>query len=97
MGGGAERRERRSAGVVAAAKLDSVAVRSHFCGEDPLGMSNTFTDIPAEHEGDRFATGYARLNRLDERPGGAPFFQARGIAPAAGFASSVEDLACVAS
>lgn len=63
---------------------------------EPLGMNDTFTDIPAEHEGDRFATGYARLNRLGERPE-APFFRARGIAPAAGFASSVEDLARFAS
>lgn len=63
---------------------------------DPLGMDDTFTDIPAEHEGGRFATGYARLNRLGERPE-APFFRARGIAPAAGFASSVEDLARFAS
>ena len=63
---------------------------------DPLGMSDTYTDIPAEHQGGRFATGYARMNRLGERPE-APFFQARGIAPAAGFASSVEDLARFAS
>ncbi len=63
---------------------------------DPLGMSDTFTDIPAEHQDGRFATGYARLNRLGERPE-APFFQAHGIAPAAGFASSVEDLARFAS
>ncbi len=63
---------------------------------EPLGMSDTFTDIPAEHEGGRFATGYARLNRAGERPK-APIFQARGIAPAAGFASSVEDLARFAS
>lgn len=63
---------------------------------DPLGMGDTFTDIPAEHEGDRLATGYARRNRDGERPE-APFFQAHGIAPAAGFASSVEDLARFAS
>lgn len=63
---------------------------------DPLGMSATFTDIPQEHLDDRLATGYARLNRNGERPE-APFFQARGIAPAAGFASSVEDLARFAS
>ena len=63
---------------------------------DPLGMDDTFADIPAEHEGDRLATGYARLDRRGERSE-APFFQARGIAPAAGFASSVEDLARFAS
>lgn len=63
---------------------------------DPLGMSATFTDIPEEHLDGRLATGYARLDRNGERAE-APFFQARGIAPAAGFASSVEDLARFAS
>ena len=63
---------------------------------DPLGMSDTYTDIPTEHKGDRFATGYTRLGRDGERTP-ATFFQARGIAPAAGFASTVEDLARLAS
>ena len=63
---------------------------------DPLGMADTYTDIPAEHKGDRFATGYTRLARNGQR-GEATFFQARGIAPAAGFASTVEDLARLAS
>ena len=63
---------------------------------DPLGMSDTFTDIPAEHRGGRYATGYARLARDGARDV-APFFQARGMASAAGFASSVEDLARLAS
>ncbi len=63
---------------------------------DPLGMTDTYTDIPAEHEGGRLATGYARLRRDGERKR-APFFRAHGIAPAAGFASSVEDLARFAS
>jgi len=63
---------------------------------DPLGMNDTYTEIPSEHKGDRFATGYARLDRKGERAE-APFFQSRGIAPAAGFASSVEDLARFAS
>ena len=63
---------------------------------DPLGMSDTYTDIPAEHKGDRFATGYTRLGRDGQRHE-ATFFQARGIAPAAGFASTVEDLARLAS
>ena len=63
---------------------------------DPLGMSDTYTDIPAEHRGDRFATGYTRLGRDGERAE-ATFFQARGIAPAAGFSSTVEDLARFAS
>ena len=62
----------------------------------PLGMTDTYTDIPAEHEGGRLATGYARLRRDGERAR-APVFEARGIAPAAGFAASVEDLARFAS
>ena len=63
---------------------------------EPLGMSDTYTDIPAEHRGDRFATGYTRLGRDGQRAE-ATFFQARGIAPAAGFSSTVEDLARFAS
>ena len=63
---------------------------------EPLGMSDTYTDIPAEHEGARYATGYTRLKR-DGTRAPAPFFQARGIAPAAGFSSTVEDLAKLAS
>ena len=63
---------------------------------EPLGMSDTYTDIPAEHRGGRYATGYARLGRDGAREE-APFFQARGMASAAGFASTVEDLARLAS
>ncbi|MDE2784753.1 MAG: serine hydrolase [Gemmatimonadota bacterium] len=63
---------------------------------DPLGMSDTYTDIPEEHKGGRYATGYGRLNR-DGMRAEAPFFQAHGIAPAAGFSSTVEDLARLAS
>jgi len=63
---------------------------------DPLGMSDTYTDIPEQHKGGRYATGYGRLNR-DGMRAEAPFFQAHGIAPAAGFSSTVEDLARLAS
>ncbi len=63
---------------------------------DPLGMSDTYTDIPEQHRGGRYATGYGRLKRDGMRPE-APFFQAHGIAPAAGFSSTVEDLARLAS
>ena len=69
-------------------------VRTHIL--DPLGMSDTYTDIPAEHKGGRYATGYSRLKRDGMRTE-SPFFQARGIAPAAGFSSTVEDLARLAS
>jgi CubicO group peptidase (beta-lactamase class C family) len=59
---------------------------------NPLRMSDTFTEIPAEHHGDRLAIGYSARNRDGTRDA-MPLFQARGIAPAAGFASTVEDLA----
>ena len=63
---------------------------------EPLGMADTYTDIPEEHKGDRFATGYTRMRRDGERVP-ATFFRAHGIAPAAGFSSTVEDLARLAS
>lgn len=63
---------------------------------DPLGMSDTFTEIPAEHHGGRLAVGYTARNRDGSRDP-MPIFQARGIAPAAGFASTAEDLARFAS
>ena len=63
---------------------------------DPLAMSDTYTDIPEEHRGDRFATGYTRVRRDGERAP-ATFFRTHGIAPAAGFSSTVEDLARFAS
>ena len=62
----------------------------------PLGMTNTYPEIPESHRGGQLATGYDRLTR-DGTRSAAPFFQARGIAPAAGYASTVEDLARFAS
>lgn len=59
---------------------------------EPLGLSNTFPEIPEEHRGGRLATGYSGLTREGRRDPVA-FFQAKGIAPAAGFASTAEDLA----
>ncbi|HSF20207.1 MAG TPA: serine hydrolase domain-containing protein [Vicinamibacteria bacterium] len=63
---------------------------------EPLGMADTTPEIPKKHEGGRFATGYSGRSREGAR---IPlvFFQTRGIAPAAGFASTVEDLARFAS
>jgi CubicO group peptidase (beta-lactamase class C family) len=59
---------------------------------DPLGMANTSTDIPAEKWGEALAVGHTNLKRDGERkPMGV--FKANGIAPAAGFASTVPDLA----
>ena len=63
---------------------------------DPLGLHDTSPEIPKAHKGGRLATGYGAFKRDGTRPV-APFFQAQGIAPAAGYASTVEDLARFAS
>jgi len=63
---------------------------------DPLGMTDTTTDMPQDLRGEQLAIGYASLDRDGQRSEVAPY-QARGIAPAAGFASSVNDLAKFAS
>lgn len=69
-------------------------VKSHILA--PLGMSSTTPEIPADERGNRLATGYSILTR-NGQPQAMPFFQVRGIAPAAGFASTAEDLARFAS
>ncbi len=58
----------------------------------PLGLTGTTPEVPAGERGKRLATGYGALSRQGTRTT-LPLFQARGIAPAAGFASTVEDLA----
>ena len=63
---------------------------------EPLGMEDTRTEIPEEHRGGRLAVGYTRRLR-DGRRKVMPFYLVRGIAPAAGFTSTVEDLARFAS
>lgn len=63
---------------------------------DPIGLDDTSPEIPAEERGGRFATGYGAREREGERSE-LSFFQVRGIAPAAGYASTVEDLAKFAS
>ena len=62
----------------------------------PLGLARTTPEIPAQERGGLLAQGYGVLTRAGEREA-MPFFQVRGIAPAAGFASNVEDLARFAS
>jgi CubicO group peptidase (beta-lactamase class C family) len=62
----------------------------------PLGLKSTTPEIPEKERGGRLATGYSALRRDGTRVPG-PFFMARGIAPAAGYASSAEDLARFAS
>jgi hypothetical protein len=69
-------------------------VRENVLG--PLGMTDTHPDIPADLRGGRLATGYSSLTRDGGREEVA-LFQARGIAPAAGYASTAEDLARFAS
>jgi len=63
---------------------------------DPLGMEHTFTAIPVDEHGRRMAVGYTAGTRDGTRHR-LPVFEARGISPAAGFASNVEDLARFAS
>lgn len=63
---------------------------------DPIGLNDTSPEIPEEHKNGRLATGYSRHLRNGRRKV-IPFYLVRGIAPAAGFASTVEDLARFAS
>jgi len=69
-------------------------VRSHIL--DPLGLSDTHPQMPESERGRRLATGYGPWKREGERRP-LPFFQARGIGPAAGYASTARDLASFAS
>ncbi|MBY6204561.1 serine hydrolase [Halomonas denitrificans] len=64
-------------------------MREHIL--DPLEMDATYTDIPVELRGGRMAIGHTALDHDGERNEVAPF-QTRGIAPAAGYASNVNDL-----
>ncbi|MEX1312177.1 MAG: serine hydrolase, partial [Candidatus Sulfomarinibacteraceae bacterium] len=59
---------------------------------DPLGMTATSTDIPVEKWGTAMAVGHTNLKRDGTRRP-MDVFTANGIAPAAGFASTVPDLA----
>ncbi len=63
---------------------------------EPLGLESTTPLLPEDERGKRFATGYGVFPRKGNRQE-VPFFQARGIAPAAGFASTATDLAKFAS
>ena len=69
-------------------------VRSNIL--QPLGLSSTTPEMPESERGKRLATGYSALNREGQREP-TPFFTARGIAPAAGYASTAGDLARFAS
>ncbi len=63
---------------------------------DPLGLRSTTTDMPEAERGKRLARGFSALDRSGQRRE-VPFFSARGIAPAAGYASTASDLARFAS
>lgn len=63
---------------------------------DPLGLGDTRTDHPDELRGGRLATGYTGVRRDGSRQA-VPRYSVRGIAPAAGFTSTVLDLGRFAS
>jgi CubicO group peptidase (beta-lactamase class C family) len=65
-------------------------IREHIL--DPLGMTDTYPEMPSQHIGGQLAKGYGNITREGDR-NPARFFETEGIAPAAGFASTVEDLA----
>ena len=63
---------------------------------DPLGMTSTFTDHQDRFRGNRLASAYTARGR-DGRRHPVPDYRVRGVSPAAGFISTVEDLARFAS
>lgn len=65
-------------------------VKGHIL--EPLGMTNTTTEHLDELRGKQLATGYSPIQR-DGTRGLVPPYQVRGIGPAAGMLSTVEDLA----
>ncbi len=62
----------------------------------PLGLENTRTVLPEALYGKELSIGYSALKRDGQREK-VSFFQAKGIAPAAGFSSNVFDLGVFAS
>ncbi|MGB2844162.1 MAG: serine hydrolase [Candidatus Aminicenantaceae bacterium] len=62
----------------------------------PLRLADTRTKLPESLWGGKLSTGYTALKR-DGTRNMLPLFQAKGIAAAAGFSSTVEDLARFAS
>jgi CubicO group peptidase (beta-lactamase class C family) len=65
-------------------------VREHILG--PLQLTSTYPEIPLEEMGKRLAQGFS-AKRRDGTRAPLPIFQTRAIAPAAGFASTANDLA----
>ena len=62
----------------------------------PLRLSGTTPFLPEAEVGGRLATGYGTLGREGGREK-MPLYRTRGVAPAAGFASNVRDLAAFAA
>ena len=58
----------------------------------PLGLSSTASTLPEDKYGQEMAIGYSALTR-DRKRNKVKLFDARGIGPAAGYSSTVEDLA----
>jgi len=58
----------------------------------PLRLNHTYSNLPRELYGDKLATGYSAINRQGTRDI-VPLFDSKAIQPAAGYASTVEDLA----
>ena len=69
-------------------------IDEHILG--PLAMHDTATGFPTDEREPRIATGYGYAGKGPESPV-MPRYDARGITPAAGFASTVLDLARFAS
>jgi CubicO group peptidase (beta-lactamase class C family) len=69
-------------------------IRGHIL--EPLGMTSTVPEIGEAWDNPKMATGYSATRRDGDRKKVKPF-AGRGIAPAMGFASTVEDLARFAS
>jgi CubicO group peptidase (beta-lactamase class C family) len=65
-------------------------VKQHLLA--PIGLTSTYPEIPLHEKGKRLAVGYSAKRRDGTRAALAPF-QARGVAPAAGYASTARDLA----
>ena len=62
----------------------------------PLRLTNTFPTVRQDMWGNKLATGYSSINRQGTRDA-LPLFDPKGIQAAAGYSSTVEDLAHFAS
>lgn len=82
--------------VVAAASGQSYADYVRVNLLQPIGLENTFSEMPTAERGKRLATGYSQWPREGDRHP-MPFYQTKAMAPAAGYASTARDLARFAS